>query len=103
MLSARYPSQLYQALFEGLVVLLIVLFIWRIPRKPGIVSGWWAISYCVARIIGEQFRLPDSHLGFQALGLTRGQWISIGFLVVGVIYLAYNYKKDSEKIGGWLS
>ncbi len=102
-LSARYPSQLYQALFEGLAVLLIVIFIWRIPRKPGVVSGWWAISYCVARIIGEQYRLPDSHLGFQALGLTRGQWISVGFLIAGIVYLAYNYKKDSEKIGGWLS
>ncbi len=101
-LSPRYPSQLYQAFLEGFLVLVAIVIIWRKPQKPGVVSGWWGISYALARIVGERYRLPDSHLGFQALGLTRGQWLSVGMLAIGVLYLVYSYRKDSEKIGGWL-
>ncbi len=101
-LTARHPSQLYQLVLEGLLVFVILLWVWRKPQKPGVVGGWFGVLYCVARIIGEQFRLPDAHIGYQFLGLTRGQWISFGFLAFSVGYLVTAYKSKAAEIGGWM-
>jgi phosphatidylglycerol:prolipoprotein diacylglycerol transferase len=61
-------------------------------------SGWWATLYCSARIVGEQFRMPDAHIGFQLWGLTRGQWLSIAMLAVAVAWLGFAYSRKVEKI-----
>ncbi len=100
-LPARYPSQLIQALCEGLLVFIILNIIWLKPRKPGVLTAWFGILYATARIIGEQFRMPDVQIGFQAFGLTRGQWLSVGMLVVGLVLLIYCLRRDVEKIKGW--
>jgi len=100
-LTARYPSQLYQAAMEGLAVFIIGLIVWSVPRKPGIVGPIFLISYAVMRIIGEQFRQPDEHLGLQALGLTRGQWLSVIMLGVGGFCLWFFGRKDTSKVPGW--
>lgn len=97
-LTPRYPSQLIQSLLEGLLVFLILCWIWRKPQKPGVMSGWFGVLYCSARILGEQYRMPDAHIGFQWLGLTRGQWLSIAMLAVAIVYLAINYRRPNEKI-----
>lgn len=101
LLSARHPSQLYEAGLEGVLLCLMLLFIWRLPRKPGVVGGWFVTLYAVVRIIGEQFRMPDAQIGFQALGLTRGQWLSIGMLFVGLGILVSAARSSAEKLGGW--
>lgn len=101
-LTPRHPSQLYQSFLEGLLVFLILAWIWRKPRKPGVISAWFGLLYCAARIIGEQFRMPDAHLGFQALGLTRGQWLSIGMIVVALMILMWALKfEKAPRMGGW--
>lgn len=101
-LTARHPSQLYQSVLEGLLVFLILAWIWRRPRKPGVISAWFGILYCAARIVGEQFRLPDAHIGYQALGLTRGQWLSIAMLIVGIILLIWASRRQKHPpMGGW--
>jgi phosphatidylglycerol:prolipoprotein diacylglycerol transferase len=100
-LTARYPSQLYQSVLEGLLVFLALCWIWRRPQKPGVVGGWFGVLYCVARIIGEQYRMPDAQIGFQLFGLTRGQWLSIGLLLVAVIWLVICYRAPNKKMGGW--
>jgi phosphatidylglycerol:prolipoprotein diacylglycerol transferase len=97
-LTPRHPSQLYQAVLEGLLVFLALCWIWRKPQKPGVLSGWFATLYCSARIVGEQFRMPDAHIGFQLWGLTRGQWLSIGMLLVALAWLGYTYSRKVEKI-----
>lgn len=97
-LTPRHPSQLYQCFLEGFMVFLILAWIWRKPQKPGVVSGWFGVLYCIARIIGEEYRLPDAHIGFQWLGLTRGQWLSIGFVMFAVGYLANAYRRNVNKI-----
>ncbi len=94
--TPRYPSQLIQALFEGLLVFLALLWIWRKPLKPGVIGGWFGVLYCTARIAGEHFRLPDAHIGFQLLGLTRGQWISIGFLAFSIAYLVISARRKTD-------
>ena len=100
-LTPRYPSQLIQALLEGLFVFLALVFIWRKPQKLGVISGWFGVLYCLARIVGEQFRLPDAHIGYQWLGLTRGQWLSFALLAAAIIYLVMAYRGKGPKVGGW--
>lgn len=100
-LTPRHPSQLYQSLLEGLIVFLLLVWLWRKPQKPGVIGGYFGVFYCIARIIGEQFRLPDAQIGFQLLGLTRGQWLSIGFLTFSLAYLIISYRRNVPKIGGW--
>lgn len=100
-LTPRHPSQLYQMFLEGFLVFVVLTIIWRKPQKPGVISGWFGVLYCVARIIGEQFRMPDAHLGFQLFGLTRGQWLSLGFLMAAVMMLVMAYRSDRPKLGGW--
>ncbi len=100
-LDPRYPSQLFAAVGEGLLVFIGLLIIWRKPQKPGIIGCWFLILYGIARITGEQFRLPDLQIGFQLFGLTRGQWLSIGMLVIAAILMFILTKRESMKINGW--
>jgi phosphatidylglycerol:prolipoprotein diacylglycerol transferase len=93
-LTPRYPSQLVEAGLEGSLVLLAVIIFWRRPRKPGVVASFWLISYSLARIISEQFRLPDPNIGFQLFHLTRGQWLSLGTLFLGLL-LFYVFNQAS--------
>lgn len=72
LLTARYPSQLFEAFGEGLLIVLLLSLIWRRARKPGVIAGWYFIICALVRILGEQFWMPDAHLGFQWLGLTGG-------------------------------
>jgi phosphatidylglycerol:prolipoprotein diacylglycerol transferase len=100
-LTARHPSQLYEALLEGLFLFIVTFVFWRKPRKPGLVGGLWLVLYAIVRIIGEQFRMPDAHIGFQLLGLTRGQWLSVGQLVVSTIFLVWIARRQVPAIAGW--
>ncbi|MCS6838546.1 MAG: prolipoprotein diacylglyceryl transferase [Bdellovibrionaceae bacterium] len=100
-LVARHPSQIYQALLEGLLLFLVLFFLWAKDRKPGLIGAYFVIFYALARIIGEQFRMPDAHIGYQWLNLTRGQWLSIGMLVVGVVLWALWRRQMGGEIHGW--
>jgi phosphatidylglycerol:prolipoprotein diacylglycerol transferase len=102
LLTPRHPSQLYEALLEGAVLFLALAWIWRKPQKPGVVAGWCLVIYAAVRIIGEQFRMPDEHIGFQWLGLTRGQWLSLGTLGLGLLLLAWSMRAKAAAVGGWL-
>ena len=87
LLTPRHPSQLYAALLEGLLLFLIVTWLWRKPRPAGLITGVFLLCYGIVRIIGEEFRMPDAQLGFQLLGLTRGQWLSTAMLVIGPVVM----------------
>lgn len=101
LLTPRHPSQLYQALLEGLCLFLVLLFVWRRPRKPGIVSGWFLVGYGFFRIVGEIFRLPDADIGYQWLGLTRGQWLSTPMIVIGLLFLILCQRRATPLMGSW--
>lgn len=105
LLVARHPSQIYQALGEGLSLFVILTLIWLKPRKPGVISACFLIGYAVFRIIGEQFREPDAHIAsleFAHWGVTRGQLLSSVMIVAGAIMLAVTARRDVPKIGGWI-
>ncbi len=101
LLTLRYPSQLFESFGEGLFLFLLLFFLWRKPRKPGTICGVFIISYAIVRIIGEQFRMPDYQIGYQALGLTRGQWLSIVMLLVGIVLTFIWNRAGSIAVNGW--
>ncbi len=102
LINARHPSQIYQAIGEGLVVGLVVWLVARRPRKPAIVSASFAIVYGVQRIVTEFWRLPDAHLASpRMLGLSRGQWLSVLMVLAGVALLVWASRRDVEPAPGW--
>ncbi len=101
LLDLRHPSQLYAAAGEGLFIFLLLFFIWRKPKKPGFICATFIVTYAIVRIVGEHFRMPDAHIGFQALGLTRGQWLSIVMLVIGLSLMFIWSRAGSLQINGW--
>jgi phosphatidylglycerol:prolipoprotein diacylglycerol transferase len=103
LISSRYPSQLMQAFTDGIVLGLALWLIWKKPRKPGVVGGWFMIIYGVMRISTEFIRLPDPQLAElkARTGLAMGQWLSVGMILVGVIGLAIVTRRDVPKMGGW--
>lgn len=101
LLIARHPSQLYAAAGEGLFVFLVLFLLWYKPRKAGIIGASFLIVYGIVRIVQEHFRMPDAHLGFQALGLTRGQWLSVVQVFVGIGLAIFWSRSGSQIIPGW--
>ncbi|MFG0248648.1 MAG: prolipoprotein diacylglyceryl transferase [Phycisphaeraceae bacterium JB051] len=99
--TPRHPSQIYQALLEGLLLWLILVIIWRKPRKPLVVSGWFCTLYAVFRVIAEFFREPDYGIGL-TLGLSRGQWLSFVLFAFGLGMVVFAAKRKVEPMGGWL-
>ena len=88
----RHPSQLYEALLEGLFLfLLLIYFKNKFSNKPGVISGLFLIIYSIFRFIVEFYRVPDEQLGYIFLNLTMGQVVSLIFIISGVIlfYLKY--------------
>ncbi len=90
----RHPSQLYQALLEGVVLFVIVFWFSAKPRPRWSVSGLFLLCYGLFRFIVEYFRQPDAHIGFDALGwLTRGQLLSLPMIIIGLVLLFVAYQK----------
>ncbi|APE27262.1 prolipoprotein diacylglyceryl transferase [Aurantiacibacter gangjinensis] len=85
----RHPSQLYQALGEGLLVVVIMLCLFWLTRaryRPALLVGVFTTIISIARFVVEFFREPDSHLVHvvEETGLSRGQWLTIPLILVGI-------------------
>ena len=87
----RHPSQLYEALMEGLLLATLMFVLSRreaIRNRFGMLTGIFLCGYAVARIIAEYFREPDAFLGFLSFGTTMGQILSIPMLMAGLWLIA---------------
>ncbi len=90
-LPPRHPSQLYEALLEG-VVLFTALWLLRtrarVPR--GVLTGAFFILYAALRIVGELFREPDPkwHVG----AISAGQFLSLFMFAIGGIFIAWGWR-----------
>ena len=81
----RHPSQIYEAIFEGLILFIILNFlISRDDKKDGYVSAFFLMFYSIFRFLIEFTREPDAHIGFMLFNLSMGQLISIIFLLLGI-------------------
>jgi phosphatidylglycerol---prolipoprotein diacylglyceryl transferase len=84
---ARHPSQLYEALLEGLVLFAVLLTLAHRPglrARFGCLSGVFLVGYALARSTGEFFREPDVFLGYLIGGVTMGQLLCIPMLIAGL-------------------
>jgi phosphatidylglycerol:prolipoprotein diacylglycerol transferase len=84
--SPRHPSQLYEAVLEGMVLLVLLVLLWR--RQPvrvrhGLLSGVFLVGYGLARAFAEAFRDADPGVGFLVAGTTTGQWFSVPMVLFG--------------------
>ncbi len=86
----RHPSQLYEAVLEGLLPFLIISSLakyTKIQNKKGLISGLFLTFYGCARMFVEQFREPDEQIGFLFGNITMGQTLSLPILIVGLILI----------------
>ncbi|PZO61992.1 MAG: prolipoprotein diacylglyceryl transferase [Pseudoxanthomonas suwonensis] len=88
---ARHPSQLYQALLEGLVLFLVLWIASRRPRPRYTIAGLFALLYGCFRFMVEFVRVPDAQMGdggYLAFGwLTMGQLLSLPLILLGLFWL----------------
>jgi len=93
----RHPSQLYEAVCEGLLLFLLLLLAEHrgARRRPGIVTGLFLIGYAVARMSGELFRQPDAQLGYLIFGTTMGQLLSIPLLFGGIGLILWAWREPA--------
>jgi phosphatidylglycerol:prolipoprotein diacylglycerol transferase len=84
-LQPRHPSQIYEALLEGLVLFAALWLVrTRLRTANGILTGIFFIGYALLRSIGEFFREPDA--GYVG-ALTRGQFLSVFLILIGTGFL----------------
>ena len=92
----RHPSQLYEAALEGLVLFVVLLLIVRTGglRRPGLVTGAFALGYGIFRSFAELFREPDPQLGFLWGGLTMGMVLSVPLALAGLVFIWNAFRRD---------
>ncbi|HYP66827.1 MAG TPA: prolipoprotein diacylglyceryl transferase [Thiobacillaceae bacterium] len=89
----RHPSQIYEALGEGLMLFIILWIYARKERPRGAVSAVFLIGYGVFRSLAEYFREPDAGIFGQSYLVSMGQWLSLPMILAGIIMLVWSYKK----------
>ena len=93
---SRHPSQLYEAILEGVILFIILMYFKNKDylKKPGLISGLFLIFYSIFRFFIEFVRVPDEQLGHLIFELSMGQIISLIFFVIGIILF---YLKNENK------
>jgi phosphatidylglycerol---prolipoprotein diacylglyceryl transferase len=91
---ARHPSQIYEAIFEGIILFFLLNYLSKRQyfKTPGLISLTFIIFYSIFRFGIEFFREPDSQIGYLAYNLTMGQIISMIFFFLGIFF--YLLKKN---------
>jgi len=85
---ARHPSQIYEAILEGLVLFIILNFLAlrkKLIFKKGLISVYFLFFYSIFRFFAESFREPDEQLGYLIYSLTMGQLLSLVMILFGMI------------------
>ena len=97
----RHPSQLYEAALEGIVLFVVLNLLVRrgALKRPGVITGAFAVGYGIARTTCEFFREPDPQLGFLWGGLTMGMLLSIPLMLAGIGILACSLHEPKPKDG----
>jgi len=95
---ARHPSQIYEAILEGIVLFILINFFAlkkQLLLKAGYVSGLFLIFYSITRIIGENFREPDEHLGYFFNYFSMGVMLSFITFLAGCLII-FLIKKNEQ-------
>ncbi|MBQ9043401.1 MAG: prolipoprotein diacylglyceryl transferase [Eggerthellaceae bacterium] len=98
----RHPSQLYEALLEG-VLLFVILFALsrKLPPRPrGTFLGVFLALYGCFRFLVEFVRQPDAQIGYlYGDWLTMGQVLSVPLIIIGIIVFIYACKRKLPQQG----
>ena len=85
----RHPSQIYEALLEGIMLFLLLNIIFKFKKIKGLMSSYFLIFYSIFRIFSEQFRLPDEQIGYIFNVISMGTLLSLIMLITGIFLLRY--------------
>lgn len=100
-LTAYYPSQLFQACTDGLLLFALLALVWLKPRKTGIIGGWFMIGYGAMRIASEQFRAQYlTNWGVSSIWPAAG--LSAVMIGIGVVIIWWCARRPGDRIGGLL-
>lgn len=96
----RHPSQLYEALAEGIVLFLLLAATERWARRrgryrPGLLTAGFLVGYGVLRFLIEFTRQPDAQLGLALGPLSMGQLLCLGMIVLSPVVLAFVYLRPA--------
>jgi len=96
--SPRHPSQLYEMVFEGLLLFVVLWLISAKPRPVMMVSGYFLLLYGIARSGVEFVRLPDAHIGYllNTDWLTRGIVLSAPMIIFGVVFIVFAHRNNPD-------
>ncbi len=95
---ARHPSQIYEAILEGLVLFILINFLAlkkNLLLKTGYISGLFLILYSILRIFSESFREPDKHLGYFFDYFSMGTILSFATCIAG-FFIIFFIKKNEQ-------
>ena len=93
----RHPSQLYEAIGEGLLIgLLTWLLLGKLAKTPGRLSGLFVLSYGVIRFLLEFYRHPDGFISLGGVSMTLGQALCLPMIVVGCVFIFRRIKPGSN-------
>ena len=91
---ARHPSQLYEAILEGLLLFIVMWWYSAKPKPLGAVSGLFLVGYGTFRFLVEFVRIPDQQYGYLLLNwITMGQILSLPMIVMGLFFTVRAYQK----------
>ena len=96
-LVPRHPSQLYEAFLEGALLFTVLWLFSRKPRPAGAVGALFCLGYGLVRFVVEYFREPDSYLGLGLFGLSRGQWLRLPVLALGLVVLLWALRRGKSR------
>ena len=97
----RHPSQLYEAILEGLVIFAVLYALSRRvpPRPQGTFMGWFLALYGVFRFLIEFVRVPDAQLGYLFGPITMGQLLSLPLVLLGIAILVVSHRLARPQVG----
>ena len=92
----RHPSQIYEAIFEGIILFVLLNFLFKkqFYKSAGLISSLFLIFYSSFRFFIEFTREPDVQIGYIFLNLTLGQLLSFLFFTFGLFLF---YKKNESR------
>ena len=93
-LTPRHPSQIYEALLEGVALFAILWLVRTRTRQPnGVLTGLFFVCYAIFRIVVEYFREPDASL---IAGFTRGQFFSFFLIAIGLAFIIVGKMRNEQ-------
>jgi len=96
-LPLRHPSQIYEAVLEGLALFIILWLYSAKPRPTKAVSGLFLVCYSLFRFLLEFVREPDAQLGFIAFHwLTMGQLLCLPMILFGVLLMVLAHRQKAQ-------